>query len=48
MGKLLTDKQIRDLCIKGKTSKLKGFIDENGEEKEGVVKLNSDFTLSLG
>ncbi|MCH4895933.1 type IA DNA topoisomerase [Marinilabiliaceae bacterium JC040] len=48
MGKPLTDKQIKDLCIKGKTSKLKGFIDENGDEKEGVVKLNSDFTLSLG
>ena len=48
MGKSLTDKQIKDLCIKGKTSKLKGFIDENGDEKEGVVKLNSDFTLSLG
>lgn len=46
MGKKLTDKQIEQLILKGKTSKIKGFTD--GDQKvNGKVKLNDAFQPEL-
>lgn len=43
-GKKLSEKQLLDLILKSKTSKLKGFI---GEQEEGVLILNDDFSISI-
>jgi len=43
-GKKLSEKQLQDLILKSKTSKLKGFI---GEQEEGVLILNDDFSISI-
>lgn len=47
MEKKLTEKQVEDLIIKGKTNLLKGFIDAQGVEKSGRVTWTSDFQLVL-
>ncbi|WP_430809362.1 MULTISPECIES: DNA topoisomerase 3 [unclassified Carboxylicivirga] len=46
MGKKLSDKQIEQLIVKGKTAKIKGF-DKEGDKVDGSLILNSDFKLSL-
>jgi len=46
MGKKLSDKQVEQLVINGKTTKIKGF--KSGDDKvDGSVKLNDLFELSL-
>lgn len=48
MGKKLTQKQGRDLILKGKTSKLKGFmIDGRTEKSEGKLQLTEDGNIEL-
>lgn len=47
MGKTLTDKQIGDLILKGKTSVLKGFKDANGNELSGKLVFNESFAVIL-
>lgn len=48
MGKKLTPKQLFDLITKGKTTKIKGFIDVNtSEKKEGYLTFNADFKINL-
>jgi DNA topoisomerase-3 len=44
-GKKLTEKQIQDLIIKGKTSKLKGFTEHPERLSEGILRLNNHFDL---
>lgn len=46
-GKKLTEKQIQDLIVKGKSSKLKGFTVHPENLVEGVLRLNDDFGLEL-
>ena len=41
-GKKLTEKQIQDLIMKGKSSKLKGFTEHPESLSEGVLKLTPD------
>ena len=43
-GKKLSEKQLQDLILKNKTSKLKGFT---GSQEEGVLILNDDFSVGL-
>ncbi|MFC4685553.1 DNA topoisomerase 3 [Epilithonimonas pallida] len=43
-GKKLSEKQLQDLILKSKTSKLKGFT---GEQEEGILILNEDFSITL-
>ena len=43
-GKKLSDKQLQDLILKSKTSKLKGFT---GDREEGVLILNDDFSIGF-
>ncbi len=43
-GKKLSEKQLQDLILKSKTSKLKGFT---GEQEEGILILNEDFSISI-
>lgn len=48
MGKKLTEKQTSDLISKGKTTKIKGFIQrESGEKKQGKLLLTDDFNVSF-
>ena len=44
LGKKLSEKQLQDLILKRKTSKLKGF---SGEIEEGVLWLEDDFSVGL-
>ena len=44
LGKKLSEKQLQDLILKSKTSKLKGFT---VEQEEGVLILNEDFSITL-
>lgn len=44
LGKKLSEKQLQDLILKNKTSKLKGFT---GEQEEGVLIINEDFSISI-
>jgi DNA topoisomerase-3 len=46
-GKKLTEKQIQDLIIKGKTTKLKGFSEHPGNLLEGILRLSGDFQMEL-
>ena len=46
-GKKLTEKQIQDLIIKGKSSKLKGFTEHPESLSEGILRLTSDFKIEL-
>lgn len=47
MGKKLTEKQIMDLIEKGKTTKIKGFFNENHEKVDGKLLFDEDFKLNL-
>jgi DNA topoisomerase-3 len=47
MGKKLSDKQIGDLILKGKTNTLKGFVDAQGNDKTGKLTWDSDFRMVL-
>lgn len=47
MNKTLTDRQIKDIILKGKTNVLKGFIDENGNELEGRLGFDNNFILKV-
>ena len=46
-GKKLSDKQLLDLVLKGKTSKLKGFTTHSEALTEGVLALGEDFQVQL-
>ena len=46
-GKKITEKQIQDLVVKGKSSKLKGFTTHPENLIEGQIVVNHDFTLSI-
>ncbi|WP_294329212.1 type IA DNA topoisomerase, partial [uncultured Chryseobacterium sp.] len=46
-GKKLSDKQLLDLVLKGKTSKLKGFNAHPEGLAEGVLSLTDDFQVQL-
>lgn len=46
-GKKISEKQIHDLILKGKTSKLKGFNEHPEEKTEGVLMLDDNFLISL-
>lgn len=46
-GKNITEKQIFDIIKKGKTSKLKGFKENENKTSEGVLILNDGFTVEL-
>ena len=46
-GKKLSEKQIQDLILKGKTSKLKGFTTHPENLTEGMVVLSGDFEIGL-
>ena len=46
-GKKLTEKQIQDLIIKGKSSKLKGFTEHPESLSEGILRLTTDFKIEL-
>lgn len=47
MGKKLTESQIFDLLLKGKTAKLKGFRDASGNEKSGRLVWNRNFEVVM-
>ncbi len=46
-GKKLSEKQIQDLILKGKTSKLKGFTENPDGITEGVLTLNENFKVGI-
>ncbi|MDN5481266.1 MAG: DNA topoisomerase, partial [Chryseobacterium sp.] len=46
-GKKLSDKQLLDLVLKGKTSKLKGFSTHSESLTEGVLTIGEDFQVQL-
>ena len=46
-GKKLTEKQILDVIIKGKSSKLKGFTEHPENISEGILILNKSFEIEL-
>lgn len=48
MGKKLTTKQLSDLILKGKTTKIKGFMTlEDPTKRDGKLVFNSDFKIGL-
>ena len=48
LSKKLTDKQLSDLILKGKTTKIKGFVmPGSSEKKEGKLILTDDFNIEL-
>jgi len=46
-GKVLTKSQINELITKGSSKKIKGFLLEDGSEKEGKLSLDKNFQLIL-
>ena len=46
-GKKLSEKQIQDLIVKGKTSKLKGFTEHPEKIEDGVLVLKEDYSIDL-
>jgi len=46
-GKKLSHKQLMDLVLKGKTSKLKGFTTHPESLTEGIISLSPEFTIIL-
>ena len=46
-GKKLTEKQLQDLVVKGKSSKLKGFTSHPNQIVEGQIILNHDFKTEV-
>lgn len=47
MGKKISEKQMGDLVLKGKTSVLKGFVDAQGQAHSGKLSWDADFKLVL-
>ena len=48
MGKKLTTKQLSDLILKGKTTKIKGFMTlEDTTKRDGILTFDSNFKISL-
>lgn len=47
IGKKLSQKQLVDLIQKGKTTKIKGFLDLNGTKKDGKLAFTDDFNIEL-
>jgi DNA topoisomerase-3 len=48
MGKKLTTKQLSDLILKGKTTKIKGFMTlTNSSKKDGNLEFDTDFNIVL-
>ncbi|GET31655.1 DNA topoisomerase III [Prolixibacter bellariivorans] len=47
MNKGLTDNQVKQLILKGKTSKIKGFESPDGSKSDGNLQLNENFELKL-
>ena len=46
-GKKMTEKQINDLVLKNKTSKLKGFTQHPENIQEGILNFDDDFSIQL-
>jgi len=46
-GKKLTQKQITDLCNKGKTAIIKGFVNENNEKFDSKLSLGNDCEVTI-
>jgi DNA topoisomerase-3 len=46
-GKKLTEKQIQDIIIKGKSSKLKGFTEHPESLTEGILRSTANFDIEL-
>lgn len=46
-GKKLTEKQIQDIIMKGKSYKLKGFTEHPQSLAEGILRLSDDFDIEL-
>lgn len=46
-GKKISDRQLMDLVLKGKTSKLKGFTEHPEKKSEGILTMTSDFSVNL-
>ncbi|KQR92414.1 DNA topoisomerase III [Chryseobacterium sp. Leaf180] len=46
-GKKISDRQLNDLVLKGKTSKLKGFTLHPEKKSEGILTMTSDFSVNL-
>ena len=44
-GKKITQSHLNQLLKNGKTSKIKGFLDSNGNKVDGILKLNSEYQL---
>ena len=43
----MTEKQIQDLMIKKKSSKLKGFTEHPQSLSEGILRVTDDFNIEL-
>lgn len=46
-GKLLTENQVKFLCTKGYTNKLRGFLSKSGNKFAASLKLGDDFNISF-
>lgn len=46
-GKKLSENNVKQLCEKGKTRNLKGFVDESGKKCDGVLLLNEKSEIEL-
>ena len=46
-GKKLTEKQIQDIVLKGKSTKLKGFTEHPESISEGLLRLTDNGSIAL-
>ncbi len=46
-NKALSEKQLTDLVVKGKTGKIKGFVGKSGKEFDAKLILNKDFKVEF-
>ena len=47
MGKKLTENQLSDIIVKGKSGNIKGLLNGNQENKEGKFILGEDFNVEF-
>ena len=47
MGKTITENQLEQLIFTGKTSKITGFLSENGSKQNGILTFNSSWQMVL-
>jgi DNA topoisomerase III len=47
MNKELTDSQVKQLIVKGKTSRIKGFETSDGVKTDGKIQFSENFELKL-